>query len=75
MVESPVEVLVKEEKRPEANMVAVPPPIFLHRRPTTSYLWVFNLRLCPSRNKIHGGIYVFLGQDGSVETKFASLGP
>jgi hypothetical protein len=29
MVESVVEVLVNEERRPEANPAAVPPPIFL----------------------------------------------
>ena len=36
MVESDEEVLVKEERRPEAIPAAVPPPIFLRRRPADS---------------------------------------
>jgi hypothetical protein len=36
MVESNAEVLVKEERWPEAILVAVVPPIFLWRGPATS---------------------------------------
>jgi hypothetical protein len=42
MVENVAEVLVKEERRLEANPTAVPPPIFLRRRPGASlflYFW------------------------------------
>ena len=35
------EVLVKEERRPEAIPAAVPPPIFLRWRPAASLLWCF----------------------------------
>jgi hypothetical protein len=53
MVESDAEVLVKEGRRPEAILSAVPPPIFLKWWPATSlFPYFFYLRLCPSRNKI-----------------------
>ena len=35
------EVLVKEERRPEAIPAAVPPPIFLQWRPAASLFWCF----------------------------------
>ena len=35
------EVLVKDERRPEAIAAAVPPPIFLRRRPADSLFWCF----------------------------------
>jgi hypothetical protein len=39
MVESDVEVFVKEDRRPEATLILVPPPIFL-RQNRVSILWV-----------------------------------
>jgi hypothetical protein len=53
MVESAAEVLVKEERRPEAISAAVHPPIFL----LCIYFFIFDLHLRPSRNKIPGDIY------------------
>jgi hypothetical protein len=41
MVESVVEVLVKEERWPEVIPIAVPSPIFLRQRPTTSLFLYF----------------------------------
>jgi hypothetical protein len=38
-VESDAEVLVKEERRPEATLAAVLPPIFLRRRNVASLFW------------------------------------
>jgi hypothetical protein len=51
MVESVVKVLGKEERRPQAIPVAVPPPIFLLRRHATSCFYVFDIHQRPSRNK------------------------
>jgi hypothetical protein len=54
MVESTVDVLVKEERRPGAITAAVPPPIFLQRRPKFVPIWNFvhfslKIYLCTSK--------------------------
>jgi hypothetical protein len=57
MVESVVEVFVKEERRPETIQAAVPPPISLWRCLQTLCFSAFDLHLCPSQKRIPEGIY------------------
>ena len=61
------EVLVKEERRPEAILAAVPPPIFLRRRPADSLFGIFDLRLRVFAISVGGTLYSkFFGQTKSV---------
>lgn len=48
------EVLVKEERRPEAIPAAVPPPIFLRWWPAASLFWCFRSTLPPLRDTHRG---------------------
>ena len=76
IMESDEEALVKEERRPEAIPAAVPPPIFLRRRPADSLFGVFNLQLRMFAIRIGGTLYrQFLGQTKSVARKLTRNGP
>ena len=70
------EVLVKEERRPEAIPAAVPPPVFLRRRLADSLFGVFDLRLRIFAIRVGGTLYrQFLGQTKLVARKLTRNGP
>ena len=57
------EVLVKEERRPEAIPSAIPPPIFLRRWPADSLFWCFRYPPPYVHDTRRGPLYMgFLGQ-------------
>ena len=57
MMESNLEALVKEERRPEAISTAAPPPIFLLAAACSPLLCIFDLRAAAGRERLGEPLY------------------